>query len=373
MMTDRETIKVMIAGDMYMEPKLIEKMIRENLGEELSCRFSFTSIRFPYPEETIALHPDTVIPSGMSWTDFSATLKGDGSEEFYGDIHALEGALDDAEVLIVHGAAVTGTVLKKAGKLKLIGVLRGGPKNIDVATAHSRGVRMVNTPGKTSRAVAESMVGGLLSLTRNIARSSRSLQSDKVWSPAFFRYDECGIEIEGRTLGIIGFGHIGEKIVKILRGFDLKEILVYDPYRDTEDVRRHGCRPADFHDVLRECDIISLHARLNASSRGMIGRKELERMERHPIVLNTARGGLLDYPALIDALRNGKVSGAVLDVFGEEPFSIYEELLDMKNVVCTPHVAGGSRETVHRAARMMAEDLRRYALDEPLLHEMKVR
>ena len=338
---------------------------------DLSRGFSFTSLRFPYPEEKVPLHPDTVIPSGMSWTDFSASLKGDGAEEFYGHIGALEGALDDAEVLIVHGAAVTGTVLRRAGKLKLIGVLRGGPKNIDVATARSRGIRMVNTPGKTSRAVAEFMVGGLLALTRNIARSSRSLQGDRVWSPAFFRYDECGIEIEGRTLGIIGFGHIGEKIAKLLGGFDLKEILVYDPYRDPEDIRRHGCRPASLLDILRQSDIISLHARLTASSRGIVGRKELENMDRRPIVMNTARGGLLDYPALIEALRSGKVSGAVLDVFGGEPFAVYGELLDMKNVVCTPHVAGGSRETVHRAARMVAEDLRRYALGEPLLHEMK--
>lgn len=93
-------------------------------------------------------------------------------------------------------------------------------------------------------------------------------------------------------------------------------------------------------------------------------------MKRKPVFINTARGGLLDYPALMDALKEGRVSGAVIDVFGDEPFSFYKPLLKMENVVCTPHIAGGSRETVHRAARMIAEDLRRYAAGEEFVNEM---
>ena len=369
-MAESRIIEVLIAGDEYMEPELLKEMISRGIGEDAAMRFNFRLVKFPYPEERITMSPDTVIPSGMSWTDFAGTLKGDGSEEFYGDIHALENLMGNAEVLVVHGAAVTGTVLHRAPNLKLIGVLRGGPKNIDLATAKKLGIRLVNTPGKTSRGVAESMVGGLLSLTRNIASSSRRLQGEQVWSPAYFRYDRCGIELYGRTLGIIGFGHIAEKIVRLLSGFDLEQIYVHDPYRSPEDIRKHGAVPSDLSTILEKADIISLHARLTETSSGIIGRKEFGFMKRKPVFINTARGGLLDYPALMDALKEGRVSGAVIDVFGDEPFSFYKPLLKMENVVCTPHIAGGSRETVHRAARMIAEELRRYAAGEEFVNEM---
>jgi D-3-phosphoglycerate dehydrogenase len=363
-------IDVVIAGDEYMEPVLIEGLIKEGLGSDLHGRFQFRGIKFPYPVDTIPLQDDTVIPSGMSWTDFTETYKGDGAEEFYGNIHALEGELGTAEVLVVHGAAVTGTVLREALNLKLIGVLRGGPKNIDIKTARSLGIRLVNTPGKTSRGVAESTIGGILSLTRNIARSNRELQGGGIWSPAYYRYRECGIELEGKVLGIIGFGHIAEKIAKMLGGFDLGSLLVYDPFRGPEEIRATGAGPATLLEILQKSDIISLHARLTESSRGIIGKKEFEAMGKKPIIVNTARGGLIDYPELIRALETGRVGGAVLDVFGDEPFGFYKELLKMKNVVCTPHIAGGSRETVHRAARMIAEELCRYALGEPFVNEM---
>lgn len=363
-------IEVAIVGDDYMEPELIRRLILEKLEKDIGGRFRFRLIKFPYPEERITLRPDTIIPSGMSWSDFAETLKGDGAEEFYGDLHALEGRLDGVEVLVVHGAAVTGTVLRQAGDLKLIGVLRGGPKNIDVPTAKKLGIRLVNTPGKTSRGVAESMIGGVLALTRNIARSSRMLQGEAFWSPAFFRYGECGIELEGRTLGLIGFGHIGEKIAGLFSGFGLSNILVYDPFRSGEDILKQGAAPATLEEILEKCDIISLHARLTESAKGLIGEEAFSRMKRKPIFVNTARGGLLDYPALIRALKSGRVSGAVLDVYGDEPFGVYRELLAMPNVVCTPHIAGGSRETVHRAAFMIAEELRRYASGEPFVNEM---
>jgi hypothetical protein len=121
-----------------MDPDLIKNIIIQRMEDDLSDRFRFRLIKFPYPEERITLRPETVVPSGMSWTDFDGVLKGDGAEEFYGDIHALEGKLEGAEVLVVHGAAVTGTC-SGCKELKLIGVLRGGPKNIDVATSTETG------------------------------------------------------------------------------------------------------------------------------------------------------------------------------------------------------------------------------------------
>jgi D-3-phosphoglycerate dehydrogenase len=367
---NEKIIEVLIAGDDYMVPDLIEELIRRGLGPELQDRFKFRCIRFPYPVDVIPVGDETVIPSGMSWTDFTETYKGDGSEEFYGDIQALEGRLEGAEVLVVHGAAVTGTVLRNASNLKLIGVLRGGPKNIDVKTAKSLGIRLVNTPGKTSRGVAESTLGGILSLTRNIARSNRELQGFGIWSPAYYRYGECGIELEGKVLGLVGFGHIAEKIAKLLGGFDLEALLVYDPFRTSEEIRAAGAQAATLLEIIEKSDIISLHARLTESSRGIIGKPQFDGMKKKPIIVNTARGGLVDYPELLRALKDGRVGGAVLDVIGDEPFGFYKDMLRMKNVVFTPHIAGGSRETVHRAAKMIAEELRRYALGVSFINEM---
>jgi hypothetical protein len=131
-MSGTGTYRVLIAGDHYMQPAYIEKILRDRLGHTLAGRFSFESIVFPYPEETIALADDTVVPSGMSWTDFAKPARGEGVEEFYGDLHALQGRLSGVNVLLVHGAAVPASVLREARDLECIGVLRGGPRNIDL-------------------------------------------------------------------------------------------------------------------------------------------------------------------------------------------------------------------------------------------------
>jgi D-3-phosphoglycerate dehydrogenase len=172
-----------------------------------------------------------------------------------------------------------------------------------------------------------------------------------------------------KTLGLIGFGHVARILVELLRGFRLKKIYAYDPYQDPADLEALGVEPENLDKILEDCDIISLHARLTKTSAGLIGQKQFEMMKKNPIFVNTARGGLVDYRALIRALQNGLISGAMIDVFGSEPFKVYEELIDMPRVVATPHIAGGARETVHRASYMIAEELKRFLTGQPPLHE----
>ena len=363
--------RIFIAGDRYMRPAYIESIIRERLGPQLAGRLSFDSISFPYPERTVALSDDTLVPSGMSWTDFARPARGEGVEEFYGELHALAGKLDGAQLLLVHGAAVPASVLRGARELQYIGVLRGGPKNIDIKAARELGIKLINTPGKTSRAVAEFMLGALLSLTRNIAHSYHSLRGGVEWSPLYYDWERCGVELKERALGLVGFGHIGEELARMLASFGFSRIMAFDPFRSPADLEKLGVEPVSFETVLAEADVISLHARLTRENRGMLGEVQFAAMKRKPIVMNTARGGLVDYPALIRALESGRLAGAVLDVFGDEPFGEYRRLLDMPNVVCTPHVAGGSRETVRRAAEMAAEDIGNILRGAPLRYEMK--
>jgi len=370
-MSGKEKYRVLIAGDHYMQPAYIEKIICDRLGPTLAARFSFESIVFPYPEESITLADDTVVPSGMSWTDFAKPTRGEGVEEFYGDLYALRGRLTGVDVLLVHGAAVPGSVLREARSLECIGVLRGGPRNIYLKTAKELRIRLINTPGKTSRAVAEFTLGALLSLTRNVAHSYASLRDGRNWAPSYYHWERCGIELQDRTLGLIGFGHVGEELARMLASFGFKCILAHDPFRNADELKQLGVEPVAFERILADADVISLHARLTTRNWHMLGAPEFAAMKRKPIVVNTARGGLLDYAALIAALESGQVSGAVLDVFGDEPLVAWRGLLAMPNVICTPHVAGGSRETVRRAAEMIAEDLANFLRGAPLRYEMQ--
>ena len=369
-------LKILIAGDYYMVPGLIKEVIKEYLDTELSKDLLFEMVEFKYPEEEIALLPETVIPSGMSFSHHSFTEKKQNSQaenikEYYGFFDALKNDIINTHVLIVHGAAVPKYILQMAKELKLICVLRGGPKNIDIIAARELGIKVANTPGKTARAVAESVLGGLLSLTRNIVSGSWTLQREGIWKPDFYRYNLCGTELKDSIFGMIGCGHIAKELAALLKGFKLKKILAFDPYKTKEEIESSGAESVELAQLLKESNIVSLHARLTPSSKNILGKKAFEMMRKKPIVINMARGNLMDYGALTGALKNGKISGAILDVFGDEPFKEYKELLSMPNVICTPHIAGGSRETVMRASKMAAEEIRRFILGLPLKNEIK--
>jgi len=368
--------KILIAGDYYMVPSLLKKIIVEYLGTELSKKLFFESVEFKYPEEEIALLPETIVPSGMSFSHYNFTEKKqknriENIDEYYGFLDDLKKYIIDTHILIVHGAAVPKHILQMAKELKLICVLRGGPKNIDIMAARELGIKIVNTPGKTARAVAESVLGGILSFTRNIVSGSWTLQKEGVWKPSFYNYNLCGIELKDRVLGLIGFGHIAKELVVLLKGFQMKKILVFDPYVNKKEIEKLGAEPVVLKQLLKESNIISLHARLTPTSRNILDEREFRMMMKKPIIINMARGALMDYEALTEALKDKRISGAILDVYGDAPFKDYKDLLSMPNVLCTPHMAGGSKETVMRASKMVAEEIRRFVLGLSLKNEIK--
>jgi D-3-phosphoglycerate dehydrogenase len=249
----------------------------------------------------------------------------------------------------------------------LVAVSRGGPVNIDMKAARERGVRVVNTPARNASAVAEFTVGAILAETRMIRAGHDALKRGE-WRGDLYRADLTGRELSEMTVGIIGYGNIGTRLVKLLKAFGCR-ILVCDPYVQlSAQDRADGVSHVDLDTLLSQSDIVTLHARVTAETTGMIDAQAFARMKKGATFVNTARGPMVDYDALYDALVSGHLRGAMLETFAVEPAPADWPLLHLPNVTLTPHIAGASVKTVTYAAEMAAEEVRRYLAGEPPLN-----
>ena len=272
--------------------------------------------------------------------------------------------LADAEILVTHLAPVNGWLLDRCPELKLIGVSRGGPVNIDMKAARARGVAVVNAPGRNASAVAEFTIGAILAETRLITKGHASLRQG-VWRGDLYRADLTGEELSELTVGIIGYGHIGTRVVRLLKPFGCR-ILVDDPYvRLSPEDAADGVEQVDLDTLLKRSDVVSLHARVTPETTGFLAAPQFARMKRGSYFINTARGPMVDYQALHDALASGHLRGAMLETFWQEPPPPDAPLLRLENVTLTPHIAGASLKTVKIAARMVADEVGRYLRGEP--------
>jgi len=358
-------MKIFVAGDDFFIPNIVIENFRKVLVDHLD-KLEFDSIKFPYPIKSRHLNDDTIIPTGMAFDDNMDENYGKlGVREYYGKGTELEGLIDDADILVVHGVAVPGYIIKKAENLKLIGCLRGGPVNIDMEAAKEKGIIVTNTPGKNDQGVAEYVVGLLLAHIRNIVSSNRYFIQGE-YRPYYYNYEIVGMELQHKKIGLVGFGRIGRAPTKILHYGFSAQVYTYDPYVDAKTIEENGAIPCEFHELLKTCDVISLHARGSKNGQPIIGEKEFSMMKPDAIFVNTARGPLVDYPALYDALINKKIGGAALDVFGLENFSFYRKLINLPNVTATPHIAGSSRESIVRGSLMMAEEIKKFIEGSPL-------
>ena len=259
--------------------------------------------------------------------------------------------IGDYDVLIVRSATkVTKAVIDGAKNLKIIGRGGVGLDNIDVEYAQSKGIEVYNTPMASSRAVAELAMGHLFTLSRMLHRSNRELATGGDFKKLKKAY-ETGFQIKGKTLGIIGFGRIGQEVAKIALGIGM-HVRAHDPFvQDAEiGIQLHAfedirfgvkIRTEPFDRVLRESDFITFH--IPGSGKASIGADELAKMKNGVFLINTARGGVIDEEALLAALESGKVMGAGLDVFENEP-APREALLRHPQVSCTPHIGASTVE-----------------------------
>ena len=261
--------------------------------------------------------------------------------------------LDAFHVLVVQFAPIGRRFLEAAANLRVIGVLRGGMENVDVRTATDRGITILNTPGRNARAVAECAMGMILAEVRNIARSHGLLKNGQ-WRRSFPNSDAIP-ELCGKTVGLVGYGAVGRLVAGYLQAFGSR-IVAFDPYA------RGDPAPAELVDLetlLRESDVISIHARLTEESQHLIGREELAMMKPSAVLVNTARSGLIDEGALIEALREGRIMGAALDVFDTEPLPADHPLIELENVTICPHIAGSTIDAFRNSPKMMAAHLAR--------------
>ncbi|NYB26545.1 MAG: phosphoglycerate dehydrogenase [Methanobacteriaceae archaeon] len=255
-------------------------------------------------------------------------------------------------VVVRSRTKITREAIESASRLKLIARAGVGVDNIDVEAATERGIMVVNAPESASVTVAELTLGIIITLTRKISQADKSVKEGK-WEKSKF----MGVELFGKTLGIIGMGRIGEQVAARLKSFQMK-ILAYDPYITEDTASKLGVTLVELDTLLKEADIVTIHVPLTPQTRHFIARKELELMKENAFLINCARGGIVDEHALYDALSQGKIAGAGMDVYENEP-PTGNPLLDLDNVVATPHIGASTREAQQNAAIIVAEEIKK--------------
>lgn len=269
--------------------------------------------------------------------------------------------LATAHALIVRSATkVDAAMFEAAPNLRVVGRAGVGVDNIDIDAANHAGVAVYNSPGGNTIAAAELTMALMLSVVRRVAAADRSVRAGR-WDRASFR----GVELLGRTLGLIGAGRIGGEVARRCEAFGMA-VMAYDPYIDESRARELGIRLATVDQVIEEADVISLHVPLNDETRHLIDRNALERMKHNAFVINASRGGVIVEADLAAALEEGSIAGAALDVYEDEPLSPDSPLRNAPNLVLTPHLGASTAEAQVSVAREVALSVKSALIDKDL-------
>jgi len=264
----------------------------------------------------------------------------------------LAALLPGCDALIVRNKTqVRGALLEKAGSLKVVGRLGVGLDNIDLAACKEKGIAVFPATGANSVSVAEYVMAGLLMLARGCYQRCSEVGAG-LWPRATMQ----GGEIFRKTLGLMGFGGIARDVARRAQAFGM-EVVAYDPFIDPDAPvwKEFGVAPLSFEDMLARADAISLHVPLTDSTRNLFNAQRIAAMKNGAFLINSSRGGIVDEAALGDALRSGKLGGAMIDVFAKEPLPAGSPLADAPNCYLTPHIAGVTRESNTRVSALIAE------------------
>ena len=261
---------------------------------------------------------------------------------------------------------VTEDILDAAGKLKVVGRAGIGVDNIDVQAATKRGILVMNTPGGNVVTTAEHAIAMMMSLTRNIPQGTMSMKEGR-WDKKKLQ----GREIMNKTLGVIGFGKIGSIVAKRARGLKMK-VVVYDPVVTPEKIQKAGCESVSLDGLYRNADYISIHVPKIKKTTNMIDKAAFEKMKDGVMLINCARGGIVDEDALFDAVTLGKVAGAAMDVFATEPPPADHPLLSLDNVIATPHLGASTAEAQTNVAVASANQIVDYLKNETIANSVNV-
>ncbi len=292
-----------------------------------------------------------LIVDGLDRTAVEILRKGNDVDVRDLDGKGLLAAIPEYHALVVRSRTkVTKEVLGRATRLKVVGRAGVGVDNIDVDEATARKIVVVNAPTASTVSVAELAIGHMISLLRHLPEADRSVKAGK-WEKSKLE----GRELFGKTLGLLGSGRIGAEVAKRAQAFGMP-VIAYDPYLPKAAASAVGIRLVDKDALFRDADVLSIHAALTPETRGLVSASELAMMRPNAILVNCARGEIVDERALAEALRARKVSGAAIDVFATEPPS-GSPLLEAPNVVFTPHLGASTAEGQSRAGAIVADQV----------------
>ncbi len=264
----------------------------------------------------------------------------------------LANKIGDFDIVVVRSrTTITKDLIEKATRCKIIARVGVGLDNIDAEFAKTKNIRVINAVEGAMNAVAELVICLMLSMAREIPRADRELRDGK-----WIKKELMGTELVGKYLGIVGLGNIGKRLGRLARSLNMN-IIGYDVIPiDPEFVKDVGLIKADLDTLLQSSDYVSLHVPLLDSTKHMINAERMAKMKKTAKIINTSRGGTIDEDALFDALKNGKLGGAALDVFEKEP-AVGNKLATLPNVICTPHIGAQTKEAQSLAANVIAEKI----------------
>jgi len=286
-----------------------------------------------------------------SWMDTKRLLS---SREFVQRIQE-----QDFSILVVEADFIQREVFEKAPNLKLLGVCRADVVHVDVAASTERGVPVVNAPARNAVAVAELTLGLMLSLLRKIPAAHNMVSSGKWVDPTDAYFHMRGSELWRRTVGIVGFGAIGQQVAKKLRAFD-STVLAHDPYVTSEKMKELGVTEVDLDELMKQSDVVTVHCVTTPETVGLISARRLSLMKPTAYFVNAASAYVVDEEALVRVLRERRIAAAAFDVYRTWPVKPDDPILKLDNVILTPHIGGATDESVLRHSQMMADDIERF-------------
>jgi len=264
----------------------------------------------------------------------------------------LKTTVSNYDVLIVRGRTkVTKETIEAGTRLKLIGRAGVGLDNIDLKTADKKGVKVLNTPEAPAEAAAELTMGLMLALARSIPSADTAMKEGR-----WIKKDLMGWELKGKTLGVIGLGNVGERVAKLAKAFGMKILITKRTLPDPALLKELEAEFVPLHELLKKSEIITIHVPYTPQTHHMIGEKEMQLMKKGSYLVNTSRGAVVDEKALLKALQSQRLGGAALDVYESEPPTNWT-LMQLPNVVCTPHIGAQTEEAQRTASELIAQKI----------------
>lgn len=306
------------------------------------------------------------LPEDCNYESAKHRIEFEGPTVFDYESAFLE-SLKGSEIVIAHYSAVNAKLMEAVPTLKMIGCLRSGIENIDLAEANKRNIIVCNSPGRVSEPVADYTAAMILAFNRNISRH------DMYHSKKFIR-DVSNVPplMRDLTVGIVGFGIIGSKVAERLAGFGC-HLLAYDPFINKEAAERLGVKAVSLDELMSQSDCITVHSRFTEETRHLIGKEQFALMKPTAFIVNTARSRLIDEEAMVEALENNKIRGAALDVYNSEPLPDDSPFFKMENVLLSPHIAGTAGDWTSLTIAAMKNEVANYLSGKALNNQINAK